>query len=217
VTGRASGATGAVTVDLEVTPEPGAYFPPIELRSGDFVSGYVVPAVRGLASGTICESGACRRYDAVPAYHDHNWGIWRETSWEWGQARGASITALYGGVLTSDTVASSSPFFLALVDGSGVRQVLRFRAVEYEGRRPVAGATDAWAPERFVIRATSGPDAVVLRVEVIRAQATRTALGGDRRFFLQMRGAFSLDGRLAGVAVSDSGAGFFETFAPEKR
>jgi hypothetical protein len=33
-----------------------------------------------------------------------------------------------------------------------------------------------------------------------------------RRVFLQMRGRFSLVGRVAGKAVSDSGAGFFETY-----
>jgi hypothetical protein len=32
------------------------------------------------------------------------------------------------------------------------------------------------------------------------------------RYFIQMRGRWLLDGRIAGEALSDSGAGFFETF-----
>jgi hypothetical protein len=30
--------------------------------------------------------------------------------------------------------------------------------------------------------------------------------------FLQMRGAFQLEGKLGGVAVKDEGTGFFETY-----
>lgn len=219
LTGAAAGPRGSVRFDLTVVPEPNAYFPPVELRRDEFVSGYVVPAVRATASGTICESGSCRRYQDVPAYHDHNWGVWRETSWEWGQARGAGTTALYGGVLTPDSVAVSSgaPFFLALVDGLGVRQVMRFSRVDYGGGRPVPNAPGVLAPERFAIRAAQGRDTVALRVRVLRAQATRTTLAGGRRHFLQMRGAFTLTGRLGGLAVADSGLGSFETFVADGR
>jgi hypothetical protein len=35
---------------------------------------------------------------------------------------------------------------------------------------------------------------------------------GFRRGFLQMRGRFTLTGTVLGSAVSDSGAGFFETY-----
>jgi hypothetical protein len=38
--------------------------------------------------------------------------------------------------------------------------------------------------------------------------------GGFRRVFLQMRGRFSLSGRVLGQAVADSGMGFFETYVP---
>jgi hypothetical protein len=49
-------------------------------------------------------------------------------------------------------------------------------------------------------------------VEVEHALATdRTASAFGRRFF-QMRGRFVLRGRVAGVEVSDTGRGFFETY-----
>ena len=56
-TGARSGGTdgGGLTVDLEITPEPGRYFPPAQLASAEsFVSGYVVPALRATAAGSVC-------------------------------------------------------------------------------------------------------------------------------------------------------------------
>src|SRR5262249_42064577 len=47
-----SGATA--TVDLVVTPTPGAYFPGISIGDDAFVSGYTVPALAAEASGSIC-------------------------------------------------------------------------------------------------------------------------------------------------------------------
>jgi hypothetical protein len=47
---------------------------------------------------------------------------------------------------------------------------------------------------------------------VVDALGTRMSTGGFRRVFLQMRGRFSLEGRLLGRTVADSGTGFFETY-----
>src|SRR5262249_40383063 len=123
--GQVRGSTGPARFDLILTPEPNAYFPPVELRHDDFVSGYGVPALRATVSGTLCEGSSCRRLEAAPAYHDHNWGVWRETTWNWGQGRGRSSSLVYGGVLTPDSIASpgASPYFLAVVDSVGVQQV----------------------------------------------------------------------------------------------
>ncbi len=56
--------------------------------------------------------------------------------------------------------------------------------------------------------------AVRLAVEVRHALATEMAAARFQRHFLQMRGRFTLDGRLGGVPVTDSGEGFFETYVP---
>jgi hypothetical protein len=71
------------------------------------------------------------------------------------------------------------------------------------------------APAHLELRASRETDSVWLRVDVTDAQATRMGAGGVRRFFIQMRGRWRLEGRLAGAALADSGAGFFETFIPE--
>jgi hypothetical protein len=207
---------GTASFDLEVEPAPNAYFPPVELESDAFLSGYVVPAVRGVASGTLCENGRCRRLERVAAYHDHNWGTWRETTWDWGQARGRDLSLVYGGVLAPDSLTSpsASPYFLAAVDSLGVRQVLRFGRIRYRGRRTVSigDGREVAAPEGFEFDAAREADTLRIAVEVRHVQATATGIAGPDRIFLQMRGGFRIDGRLLGAPVVDSGLGFFETF-----
>jgi hypothetical protein len=106
----------------------------------------------------------------------------------------------------------SSPFFLTLVDSLGVEQVLRFGRIGYQGLRPASGTVGATSPERFSIVANRESDTLRLDVRVVDALATEMGTGGFRRTFLQMRGRFSLSGRVLGKAVADSGTGFFETY-----
>ena len=213
IVGEATGPAGRARFDLDVRPQPLRYFPPVELRADEFVSGYVVPGLRSDASGRICVANACRTLTDAPAYHDHNWGVWRDVSWEWGMGRGARLDLLYGGVISPrDSIgAGGTPFFLALADSLGVRQVLRFRDVTYEGAK-VAGGAGGRSPERFTLVAARDADTVRIRVQVLSAQSTETSAAGMRRFFLQMRGRFELEGRLAGREVRDEGLGFFETY-----
>ncbi|MEP6905502.1 MAG: ABC transporter permease, partial [Gemmatimonadales bacterium] len=82
--GREENGSGTVRVNLVVTPEPGAYFPGASLASGGFVSGYTVPGLRASATGDICVDAKCERFDSAQSYHDHNWGVWRGVTWDWG-------------------------------------------------------------------------------------------------------------------------------------
>jgi hypothetical protein len=68
------------------------------------------------------------------------------------------------------------------------------------------------APRRFHLLATRGADSVALSVEVEHALATEMSAASFRRLFLQMRGRFTLTGRVADAQVSDTGWGFFETY-----
>lgn len=213
----ASGTAGRLRLDLEVVPEPNRYFPAVELRDEGFVSGYVVPGLGAIASGTICVGGHCDRVSSARAYHDHNWGVWRDVTWEWGAARGASLSLLYGGVYgparsRAGAGAVTSPFFLGIVDSLGVRQVLQFDRLAYEGAMPAEGAPGAVAPARFSLTAGRGADTVRLEAQIEHALATEMNASAFRRLFFQMRGRFELEGRLAGAQVSDSGRGFFETY-----
>ncbi|MEO8449978.1 MAG: hypothetical protein ABI647_09320 [Gemmatimonadota bacterium] len=204
--GRAQGAAGEVRFHLDVTAEPHKYFPPIELSTDRFVSGYVVPALRASVSGEICVGGRCTRIDRAPGYHDHNWGVWKDVIWEWGQARGDHYTVVYGGVRRPDTLAASAPFFLAVLDSLGVSQVLRFDSVAYGRPSPDA------PPTGFDIVAATDADTVKLTVRVDQVQASEAVQSSFGRAFLQMRGEFKLEGTAGRRVVSDFGTGFFETF-----
>jgi hypothetical protein len=83
-----------------------------------------------------------------------------------------------------------------------VKQVLRFNRIQYQGARPT----------RFTLVGTREADTVRLDVQVADVLATETRASQFRRLFLQMRGRFTLAGRVAGETVADSGMGFFETY-----
>lgn len=214
--GVASGDAGAVRIDVEVVPTPNRYFPPVELRDDEFLSGYVVPGLTATAAGRICVAGRCRRFINVPAYHDHNWGVWRDVTWEWGAAQGGRLAILYGGVYGPERAETKgeirSPFFLTAVDSLGVKQVLRFDRIQYEGSQPAKGPARLAAPQRFDLKAVRESDTLQLHVEVEDALGTELKTSGFRRGFLQMRGRFTLSARLLGQSIADSGSGFFETY-----
>jgi hypothetical protein len=152
--------------------------------------------------------------DRVAAYHDHNWGVWRDVTWDWGAARGSTFDLLYGRVQTPGRAGSrqSGAVFVALVDSLGFRQVFRSPEIRLTGRLPALGAPGAVAPSQLELRAVRDADTLRLRVETFDALATEMGAGGFRRYFLQMRGRFRLEGTVAGTAVADSGVGFFETY-----
>jgi hypothetical protein len=207
----ARGEQGLARLDLVVRPKLNRWFPPVELRSDDFLSGYVVPALAATASGRACAAGRCGYVRDAAAYHDHNWGVWRDVTWEWGAAQGKQQSLLYGGVYGPED-AGSSPFFLALADSLGVRRVLRFGRIDYRGSRPADGLAGVRAPERFSLLGTWEADTVRLSVQVDHALASEVAASTHRRTFLQMRGRFELSGKVLGDSLYDRGEGFFETY-----
>jgi hypothetical protein len=217
---HARSTIGPVEIALEITPAPRRYFPPVELGDDQLVSGYVVPALVADASGTICVRTGCQRLTEAPAYHDHNWGVWRDVTWEWGNARGAQLSLLYGGVYGPPGGSGSqvkSPFFLTVVDSLGVEQVLRFDTIHYSGTRRATGAAGTSAPARFSLEAIREADTVHLNVQVQDALATSMGTSRLQRVFLQMRGQFALTGRLLGRTVADTGTGFFETYVGPRK
>jgi len=223
---REENGSGTAEVSLTVTPTPGAYFPGAALSSGEVLSGYVVPALRADADGTICLRGAgaasgCEQLRAVQAYHDHNWGVWRGVSWEWGAARAGPYAILYGRVEPPDSVAASQPLFVYVVDSLGFLRVFRPRAIAYEDGPAIKGVRVPRTAELFDAR---GDDTlrVSLSVEDATVTDTRRPLieRGDymnarriaRPFFIQMKGMARLEGRVGGRVVRAEGYGFFETY-----
>lgn len=222
---REAGGTAPLTVDLVVTPVPGALFPGAMLASGALPSGYAVPALRASATGRLCVRGSCDRYDGAQAYHDHNWGVWRGVTWDWGATRAGAYTILYGRVEPPDTTVSRPPLFLYLVDSLGFRALFRPRRIDYvDGRTITVDGRHVRVPSRAVLADARGED--TLRVELTIEDAigtdTRTSPVGQGEtgaarmlatpYFIQMKGRARLSGRVGGSVVSGEGDGFFETY-----
>lgn len=234
-------STGApLTMDLVVAPSAGAYFPGAAVESGTLVSGYVVPALRADASGSICVAARCERYAAAPAYHDHNWGVWRGVTWDWGAGRAGAYGVLYGRVdeagravgrkdgRTATALRSSSvlrPLFVYITDSLGFLAVFRPRDIHYtDGRTIVVNGHRVEVPVRGEMADIRGDDTlrVELDVEDATGTDTRTPLieRGDalaaraiaRPYFIQMKGTMRLTGRVNGTAIRGAGTGFFETY-----
>jgi hypothetical protein len=221
------GSGSSIDVDLVVSPAAGAYLPGASLGgdSDEVVSGYAVPGLRAVASGTICVAEKCERYEGAQSYHDHNWGVWRGVTWEWGAARAGANTLLYGRVQPSDSAAASQPLFVYVVDSLGFLALFRPSAIQYEDGRVVrVGGTTIAVPSRATMVDVRGAD--TLRVELVIEDATATdtrrpsvergetlaqrALA--RPYFVQMKGRMRLSGRIAGRPLNGEGAGFFETY-----
>lgn len=224
IAGATDEAGKNATVDLLVTPAPRAYFPGATLASGAFTSGYTVPALRASASGRLCAASRCETVTDAQAYHDHNWGVWRGVTWEWGAARAGPYTFLYGRVHSPDTLVSRPPLFLYVVDSLGFVGVYRPERIDYEDARTViVNGRRVPAPARATMADVRGSDTVIVELTIDDAIGSDTRLPMDERgdpqgatlstpYFLQMKGRARLRGVIAGERVDATGVGFFETY-----
>jgi hypothetical protein len=231
VVATASGAEGTIDLDLIVSPAPRAYFPGASLGSEEFVSGYTVPGLRASATGKICVRNTCEDYQGAQSYHDHNWGVWRGVTWDWGASRAGPYTILYGRVIGPANDKRENPLFVYLVDSLGFRAVMRPRDISYvDGRTTIVNGKTIRVPSRAVFADARGNDTLRVELDIEDAIATDTrrkyegpspfadrgdAVGGDasaRPYFIQMKGTARVSGRLGGEVVAGRGTGFFETY-----
>lgn len=215
------GGGDTLKLDLVMRPRPLRYLPPVDVSPGGFTSGYVVPVLDGTSGGELCVAGRCADLEGAPSYHDHNWGVWRRVTWDWGFSRAGDLSLLYGGVRreeSPDDPASTGgggirgERFLFAVDSLGLRAVLPVRAIDYEWAEPqVTGRRHATrTPTAFTLRADRGADSLVLRARVEHLRTTGRE--EDSTFFHQMRGPVRVDARLLGEDVKAEGSGFYETW-----
>ena len=201
---RVRADAGGARVDLRVTPSARRYFPPTDLGGSTLVSGYVTPALHATAEGTVCLP-ACEPVRGAQAYHDHNWGVWRDVSWEWGSASDADLSLVYGVVRGDST--TTEGVFAYLVDGRGVRGVYRPGPIDFAESEPrPAGGGTIRVPRRF----TFADERKGMRVTVDVSAVHLTDMSRPRRrWFVQMRGVATVteNGREIGRLP-----GFFETY-----
>jgi hypothetical protein len=198
------------------------------MGSGGFVSGYTVPALRASASGTLCIDGSCEQLTDAQSYHDHNWGVWRGVSWDWGASRAGEYTFLYGRVYPPDSTGSVPPVLVYLIDSLGFRAVFRPKLISYEdGRTVSSGAANLKVPSHATFSDVRGDDTLKVDISIEDAIATDTRprraaresergdpLGSEkaRPYFIQMKGTARISGRIDGIPLAGSGIGFFETY-----
>lgn len=205
---RVAADAGGVRVDLRVTPAPRRYFPPTDLGSDSILSGYVAPALFARADGTVCLP-RCEDVRGAQAYHDHNWGVWRDVSWEWGSASDADLSLLYGVVRGVGT--GTEGLFAYLVDGQGVRGVYRPGPIRFtETQTVTVDGQSIRVPRRFAFEDSRQGMHVSVDVEATHVtDMDRPA----QRWFVQMRGTATVreHGRTIGVL-----RGFFETYVDQE-
>src|SRR5207253_6511824 len=208
------GGRGRVSVALRVHPAPMAYFPGVAMGSGGFVSCYTVPALRATAAGTLCVDNICEQLTDAQSYHDHNWGVWRGVTWDWGAARAGQYTFLYGRVYPHDSAASIPPVLVYLVDSLGFRAVFRPKMISYDYDRTLrVGSEQLSVPSHASFEDARGDDTLRVDIMVEDAIATDTRprrnatqgqqergdpLGSEkaRPYFVQMKGTARISGRL---------------------
>jgi hypothetical protein len=220
-------SAGKADVSIIVHPAPYAYFPGVSMGAGGFVSGYTVPALRASASGTLCVDGQCEKLTDAQSYHDHNWGVWRGVTWDWGASRAGQYTFLYGRVFPPDSGASAPPVLVYLIDSLGFRAVFRPKLISYEDTRTIrSGATILHVPSRARFFDIRGDDTLSVDISIDDAIATDTRpqnarqgergdpLGTEkgRPYFIQMKGTARISGRIEGQPLVGTGTGFFETY-----
>ena len=223
-TAREEGSGTPVKVDLIVDPAAGAYFPGASLTSG-IVSGYVVAGLRADATGSICVGESCTRYDRAQAYHDHNWGVWRGVTWQWGAARAGDYTFLYGRVESADSATATPSMIVYLIDRQGFLALFRPRDIRYvDGRTTRVGGVEIRTPSTAEMVDVRGDDTLRISLAIEDATATDTRSPGVERgdglasraiarpYFIQMKGTATISGRIRGTPLAGRGAGFFETY-----
>ncbi|CAN5769570.1 hypothetical protein BH23GEM3_BH23GEM3_07080 [soil metagenome] len=192
------------SVELRVHPAPRRYFPPADLGGRTLTSGYVVPALYARAEGTLCLP-ACEPVSGAQAYHDHNWGTWRDVSWEWGAASDERFSLLYGVVRGEDT--PDQGLFAYLVDGSGPVGIFRPRAIRTTEEQTVrVSGRDLRVPRRLAFDDPRRGLDVTIDIDAAHV----TDLQRERaRYFVQMRGVARVVERGREVGRLP---GFFETY-----
>ncbi|MGH7725142.1 MAG: hypothetical protein ACREOU_06895 [Candidatus Eiseniibacteriota bacterium] len=219
----------ALRVALSVVPEPRAYFPPVTVKGADgFESGYVVPAVLARATGTIEAGGERWNVEDALAYHDHNWGYWRDVHWDWGQVQSpdGKFALVYGAVHAPELESTGQGArIFALVSGAdGFLGYLEPDAIHYaaEHAGPLMEGRGITVPGTIRFESANEEDTLSVRIRVGDVAASvpagdpreTGAEPGAKRAFLQMRGHYVVSGRVGGRAIAFEAPGASETFVP---
>jgi hypothetical protein len=203
--------------DISLEAVPGRSVPPFVARGrGGWLSGYVVPVLSGRLEGTLAWGSRRLSLAGATGYHDHNWGFWRDVSWQWGQVSHEGLSFLYGRIHPpADAVPEDRrarlPGVVAVVGPAGPIAFARDAVITE------TSATPGGRPERITIVAREpGLD---LHLEARVDDLVRTRLGGGAglgaggdRVFLQLRASYRVRGTIGDQTVDFTAPGAAETF-----
>lgn len=205
---RLTGTGGRVAGAFVVEAVAGRSLAPIELRgAGGWVSGYTVPVMSGVLTGSVVADGV-----SVPlvgtGYHDHNWGFWQGVTWRWGQVQHEGRSYVYGRVIPPIDAADPErlPGFLVALGPDG--------PVGYATRVSIEETDDPVTQQPSRIRVSGRARDFDLQMDlavesVIVNRGGALAPGPD---FIQMRTRYQVTGRVGGEAIAFSAPGAAETF-----
>lgn len=227
----AASKRAALRVELTVRAASRQHLPPLDVSTGDYPSGYTAPVLDGRARGRVCAGGDCRRLRGAPAYHDHNWGVWRGVTWDWGQARAGPTSALWGGVRRAPASGDGAGGEAGRRDGGdrpGRRFLFLADTLGFLGLYPIDSLGYRWAaggrrsatparprPRGLALRASRPPDTVRIDAAVRHVRTSRGAR--TDALFHQMEGRVRIRGWVRGRDLRADGRGFFETWGGAER
>jgi hypothetical protein len=196
-------ASGRVTLDAVA----GRLIPPIEIKGArGWRTGYVVPVMAGALGGWLDVAGTRVPLDAGAGYHDHNWGFWQGVSWQWGQVQQGDVSILYGRVFPPREAADPErmPGFIGALGPDG--------PMGFANNVRITEQNDAQGQPRTIVIRGRGPNLdVTLHFQVASTETTQGLFGNDIGF-LQMRGTYTVSGRVGGERVDFEAPGSAETF-----
>jgi hypothetical protein len=231
---------GPVRGNLIVRPFLDLHYPPFLIHESErFISGYTVPALRTLVSGTLEVPGARLDLNEAIGYHDHNWGTWRNVHWDWGTASSDEYALLYGRVQHPELEPgrAGAGIFLMLSRArhgnqrGGMLALFQPRSIEYEwGEAQELPGNPARTPRSLRLQARGrggpadvlpsgsndslfGPDSIDVHIDV-RQISSSPPREGEELVFLQMQADYRVRARIAGRDIEFATRGFAEVFVP---
>jgi hypothetical protein len=198
------------TGDFTLEASPGRLVPPLEIFGArGWLTGYVVPVMSGKLNGLLIVAGQDVSLAGGIGYHDHNWGFWKDVSWQWGQVQHGDLSLLYGRVFPPPEAADPEriPGFVGVLGPDGplgyATNVHIVETNETSGR-----------PRTIDIRAEGTAIDLKVRFEVGSAVTTRMTQGplGNSVNFLQLQGQYSVQGHAGNRELNFTAPGAAETF-----
>jgi hypothetical protein len=190
--------------DLDFYPPRNLYFPPAYLaQGGGFESGYVIPAIRGEYRGSLRIGGKHYDFNNVAGYHDHNWGIWQKTEWNWGHLFSPEYSIFFGEIFLSG---KSRGLFLAVFDHRGFVSVFRPQFLRFSEYR----SKDPSVPMKLELQDSKRFSSIHLQGDAQSFVATEQ----DSKYFIQYKMNYQVTLQIDGRSTTFLATGNAETFVP---